>query len=150
VGEKADSNYQFKQIGLSAGTDWGRADDISSVKYEAENQAYNREYASGPEVSNDNDCGAIRFEDRLNRLNSCLWGFNNPNDKLPAYLQINDIFPLSPYTNTHELMMHPKKMDGSSDWTECERHWAGVFSNSQEARNYTNEVYHIFENAIRY
>jgi len=90
----------------------------------------------------------LRYEDRLNRLNSCLWGFENRYDKLPAYLQINDIFPLSPYINTHEMMMYPKKMSGSDAWTDCERHWAGVFNTSYEARNYTNNVYHIFENAI--
>ena len=63
-------------------------------------------------------------------------------------LQINDIFPLSPYINTHEMMMYPKKMSGSYAWTDCERHWAGVFNTSYETRNYTNNVYHIFENAI--
>lgn len=148
VAEKANNNYAFKEIGLTAGTDWGKADDISSVKYESARQAYNREYAAGPEVSNDNDYGMLRYEDRLNRLNSCLWGFENRYDKLPAYLQINDIFPLSPYINTHEMMMYPKKMSGSDAWTDCERHWAGVFNTSYEARNYTNNVYHIFENAI--
>lgn len=148
VAEKANDNYRFKEIGLTAGTDWSKADDISSVKYESRKQAYNREYAAGPEVSNDNDCGDINFETRLNRLNSCLWGFDSPYDKLPAFLQIHDIFPLSPYINTHEIMMHPKKMSGSDAWTDCERHWAGVFNTSDAARNYTNEVYHIFENAI--
>lgn len=150
IAEKANNDYQYKECGFSAGTDWGKADDISSVKYESDNQAYNREYASGPEVSNDNDYGELNFETRLNRLNSCLWGFNNKYNKLPAYLQINDIFPLSPYINTHEIMMHPKKMSGSDVWSECERHWDGVFNTSDAARNFTENVYHIFENAIKY
>lgn len=150
IGEKANNNYRFKEIGLTAGTDWGKADDISSVRYESRNQSRNREYAAGPEVSNDNDYGGLRFEDRLNRLNSCLWGFENSNDKLPAFLQINDIFPLSPYTNTHEAMMRAKKMSDSGAWKECERHWNGAFNTSLEARNYTNNVYHIFENAIKF
>lgn len=150
IGEKCNNNYRYKEMGFTAGTDWGKADDISSVKYESERQAYNREYAGGPEVSNDNDNGGLRFEDRLNRINSCLWGFNNRYNKLPTFMQINDIFPLSPYINTHEIMMHPKKMNGSNAWTECERHWSGVFNTSPEAREYTNKVYNIFENAIIY
>ncbi len=150
VGEKCNDDYRYKELGLTAGTDWGKADNIFSVKHEAQKQAYNREYAAGPEVSNDNDCGQLRFEERLNRLNSCLWGFDDKYNKLPSYMQIHDIFPLSPYTNTHDSMMYVKKMNGSDAWTDCERHWAGVFNTSSEARQYTNSVYHIFENAIRY
>lgn len=150
IGEKCNNDYRYKEMGFTAGTDWGKADNISSVKYESERQAYNREYAGGPEVSNDNDYGELRFEDRLNRINSCLWGFNHRYNKLPTFMQINDIFPLSPYINTHEIMMNPKKMSGSNAWTDCERHWAGVFNTSPEAREYTNNVYHIFENAINH
>ena len=149
IGEKCTGNPQYKNIGLTAGTDWGKADDIYSVKHESKNQAYNREYAAGPEVSNDNDYGGLTFETRLNRLNSCLWGFENKYDKLPSFMQIHDIFPLSPYTNTHDSMMHAKKMNGSDAYTDCERHWAGVFNTSEDARQYTQNVYHIFENAIR-
>lgn len=148
IGEKCNDNYRYKELGLTAGTDWGKADDIYSVKHESKKQAYNREYAAGPEVSNDNDDGSLRFEDRLNRLNSCLWGFENPADKLPAFMQIHDIFPLSPYTNTHDSMMHTKKMNGSDAWTECERHWDGVFNTSYEANDYRNRVYQVFLNAM--
>lgn len=150
IGEKCNDDYRYKELGLTAGTDWGKADNIFSVKHESKKQAWNREYAAGPEVSNDNDDGGLRFEERLNRLNSCLWGFENGADKLPAFLQIHDIFPLSPYTNTHEAMMYPKKMNGSDAWTECERHWDGVFNTSPAANDYRNAVYSIFANAIRY
>ena len=149
IGEKSNDNPHFKDIGLTAGTDWGKADNIFSVKHESVKQAGNREYAAGPEVSNDNDNGELHFEDRLNRLNSCLWGFENKYDRLPSYMQIHDIFPLSPYINTHESMMHVKKLKGSDAGTECEQHWAGVFNTSDEARQYTQNVYHSFENAIR-
>ncbi len=149
IGEKCNDDFGYKELGLTAGTDWGKADSIYSVKHESKKQAYNREYAAGPEVSNDNDDGSIPFEDRLNRINSCLWGFDNPEDRLPTFMQINDIFPLSPYINTHEGMMHAKKMNGSDAWTECERHWAGVFSTSNAASNYTENVYHSFENSIK-
>lgn len=150
IGEKCNDDYRYKELGLTAGTDWGKADDIYSVKHESKKQAYNREYAAGPEVSNDNDDGSLRFEDRLNRLNSCLWGFENPADKLPAFMQIHDIFPLSPYTNTHDSMMHTKKMNGSDAWTECERHWDGVFNTSNEANDYRNRVYQVFLNAMNH
>ena len=55
-------------------------------------------------------------------------------------MQLHDIFPLSPYVNTHD----------SGAWTECERHWDGIFNNSREAQIYRNNVYHIFENVIKY
>ena len=102
VGEKCDSRYEFKQAGYTAGTDWGRADNFESVRWEAECQKYSRDYAAGPEVSNDNDEGSSRYEEgkRLNRINSCLFGYNYKEDKLPSYMQLADIFPLSPYTNT--------------------------------------------------
>ena len=148
IGEKCNDNYHYKELGLTAGTDWGKADNIYSVKHESQKQAYSREYAAGPEVSNDNDCGGISFEDRLNRLNSCLWGYDSKYDKLPAFMQLHDIFPLSPYTNTHDSMMHSKKMN-SDAWTDCERHWQGVFNTSYDAKRYTENVYHSFENAIR-
>jgi len=150
IGEKCNNDYRYKELGLTAGTDWGKADNIDSVKYESRNQAYNREYAAGPEVSNDNDYGELNFETRLNRLNSCLWGFDNEADKLPMFMQLHDIFPLSPYSNTHELMMQPKKMNGSDAWTECEKHWDGAFNTSPQANDYRNDVYHLFENAIKY
>ena len=63
-------------------------------------------------------------------------------------MQIHDIFPLSPYINTHETMEHPHQMRGSDAWTECERHWDGVFSTADHARNYTQAIYHEFEQAM--
>ena len=149
VGEKCNDSYEYKEMGLTAGTDWGKADDINSVKWESRKQKASREYAAGPEVSNDNDYGAAEFGTRLNRINSCLYGYDNIADKLPSYMQMHDIFPLSPYSNTHELMMHTKEMQGSNAWTECERHWDGAFNTSDAASNYRNDVYHIFENVIR-
>lgn len=151
VGEKCDNRIQFKEVGYTAGTDWGKADYIESVKWEARCQKHNRDYAAGPEVSNDNDYGSSRYEEwkRLNRLNSCLYGYDYKEDKLPSYMQLTDIFPLSPYTNTHEQMMNAKKMQGSDAWTECERHWDGVFDSHPDAYWFTDKVYHIFENFIR-
>ena len=64
-------------------------------------------------------------------------------------MQMHDIFPLSPYSNTHEVMMHAKQMNGSDAWTKCERHYDGAFNTSPEATDYRNNVYHIFENVIK-
>lgn len=151
IGEKCNDYYGYKEMGLTAGTDWGKADDYFSVRWEAEKQKYSRDYAAGPEVSNDNDEGSAKHESwkRLNRINSCLFGYDYKEDKLPSYMQLTDIFPLSPYTNTHEQMLGAKKMEAFDAWTKCERHWDGVFDTDPAASQYTNNVYHIFENAIR-
>ena len=149
VGEKCHDSQSYKEMGFTAGTDWGKADNFESVRWESEKQRWSREYAAGPEVSNDNDYGEANFETRLNRINSCLYGYDNIANKVPSYMQMHDIFPLSPYSNTHELMMNAKQMKGSDAWTECERHYDGAFNTSYEATNYRNNVYHIFENVIR-
>ena len=149
VGEKCDDRVEFRDIGYNAGTDWGKADNFESVLWESKKQSGYMSYAAGPEVSNDNDDGSLCFNARLNRLNSCLFGFENVSKKLPCYMQMHDIFPLSPFSNTHELMMHTKQMNGSNAYTECERHYDGVFNTSDYAKKYTQEVYHMFEKAIR-
>ena len=150
IGEKCDSRQDFKEMGFTAGTDWGKADDINSVKWKSKNQAYSREYAAGPEVSNDNDYGQANYDTRLNRINSCLFGYHNIADKLPTYMQLHDLMPLSPYTNTHELMMRAKQMSGSGAWTSCERHWDGIFNGHPSATDYRNNAFRIFENFLRY
>ena len=149
IGEKCDNRQEYKEMGFTAGTDWGKADDFNSVKWESQQQSWSGEYAGGPEVSNDNDDGGICFPQRLNRINSCLFAYNNVGEKLPSFMQMHDIFPLSPYSNTHEVMMHAKQMNGSNAWTKCERHYDGAFNTSPEATDYRNNVYHIFENVIK-
>ena len=149
VGEKCNDSQEYKEMGFTAGTDWGKADNFESVRWESEKQAYSNEYAGGPEVSNDNDYGDADFGTRLNRINSCLYGYNNISEKLPTFMQLHDIMPLSPYTNTKDLMMNAREMSGSGAWTECERHWDGIFNTSQAANDYRNNVYHIFENVMK-
>lgn len=148
IGEKCNDEYAFKEMGMTAGTHWGQADDFGSVLWESRKQKSNREYAGGPEVSNDNDCGGIWYEQRLNRIANCLFGYDHIADKLPTYMQINDILPLSNYTNTHEQMERVKEMNGSDAWTECERHWDGIFNTDWPAQNYRNDVYHLFEHVM--
>lgn len=148
IGEKCSDNPVYQGMGFTAGTHWGDSINIEHVKHESRKQAGRHNYAAGPEVSNDNDYGEKNFEERLVRLNSCLFGYDNPKDKLPSFMQINDILPLSPYINTHQVMEHTIQMKGSDAWTECERHLDGVFRLDNDARNYTQKIYQIFSNAM--
>ena len=149
VGEKCDNRQIFKETGYTAGTDWGKADDFYSVKWEAMSQAGSREYAAGPEVSNDNDNGRNSYAQRINRLNSCLFGFNHVNNKLPTFMQLHDFMPLSPYVNTHDLMMRTTQLIGSQAWTEPERHWDAIFAGTPEANQHRENVNNIFANFIK-
>lgn len=148
VGEKCNDDQRFKEMGFTAGTDWGRADSFDSVYYETAKQSWSRDYAAGPEVSNDNCHGELSYETRINRLKSCLYAYDHINNKLPTYMQMDDIFPLCVYTNTHELMEHTHKTEGSDALTECEKHWDGVFNTADHAREYTQKVYREFEYAM--
>lgn len=149
IAEKADDRCIFNEMGFTAGTDWGHADNIDNIKWEAQKQAWNQEYAAGPEVSNDNDNGYASFAQRLNRLNSCLFGYNNISEKLPSYMQLHDIMPLECGINTHDLLLNTIQANDFTAWTECERHWNGMFNRSPEANQHRNNVYHIFENLLR-
>jgi len=149
IGEKCDDRQIFKECGYTAGTDWGDANDFHSVKWESMKQAPNREYAAGPDVSNDNDNGRLSYQERLNRLNSCLFGFNHVNNKLPSYMQLHDYMPLSPHVNTHGLMMRTTQLISSNAWTECERHWDGIFASTPEANQHRKNVNNIFANFIK-
>lgn len=148
IGEKCYPNSDFQQIGLTAGADWGDTYCIGNIKWESEKQSSNHDFAAGPEVSNDNDCGEKSFEERLHRMNSCLFGFNNSQDRLPSFMQINDIFPLSPFIDTHRAMTNVIQINASDAWTECERHWDGVLRTDNYARDYTQQVYKKFNDAM--
>lgn len=148
IGEKCTPNPEYQQMGFTAGTHWSRPDNIESVFWESKNQAHSHSYAAGPEISNDNDFGGLSFEQRLNRINSGLFGYRNYHEKLPVFMQINDILPLSSYINTHQAMMEPVRMNAYNAWTECERHWDGVFRSDNDARRYTTEVYRKFADAM--
>lgn len=144
IGEKCTCDNRFKEIGFSAGTDWGKADNRESVRWETEKQRHSTEYASGPEVSNDNDNGGYSFETRLQRIDNCLFADSYTGDRIPTYMQMHDIFPLSPYTNTHELMLKDKFM-GLGDATS---YWNDIFNTSQSAHDYQREVHNKFLNVM--
>ena len=145
IGEKCTPDGRFKDMGFTAGTDWGKSDSKESVKYESACACGNRDYASGPEVSNDNDCGGMSFEQRLSRIENSIFGYYNIHDKLPTYMQMTDIFPLCPYTNTHDAMLNSKSHSAYGDTSS---HYNNVFNTSDAAFNHQNNVYKIFAQAM--
>ena len=105
IGEKCTDDIRFNNLGYTAGTDWSKADSFDSVMHEYRKQAWNDEYASGPIISDDNDDGRMDLNTRLNRIKNAFNAYEDISYRLPTYMQMTDLFPLSPYTNTHEQMM---------------------------------------------
>ena len=145
VGEKCNNDTRFNDLGLTAGNDWGRADDFNSVMHEFKKQRWNDEYAAGPIISDDNDCGELNFETRLNRIKNAFNAYEDISYRLPTYMQMADIFPLSPYTNTHEQMM---KSENRSGYGDIESSYNNIFNTSQAAFDYRMNVYKEFANSI--
>lgn len=145
VGEKSTGDFErYKNLGLTSGTAFVNPDDFENVKQWSEKFKYSREYAPGIEVSNDNDNGGSRYEDRLNRINTCLFGYEYPSDKLPSFMQMEDIFPLRYDTSTHHLMMTNPSY--STDGTP-ESHWENLFT-KDDGRAYNARVGELFANAL--
>lgn len=145
VGEKCNDDTRFNDLGLTAGNDWGRADDFNSVMHEFKKQRWNDEYAAGPIISDDNDCGELNFKTRLNRIKNAFNAYEDISYRLPTYMQMADIFPLSPYTNTHEQMM---KSENRSGYGDIESSYNNIFNTSQAAFDYRMNVYKEFANSI--
>lgn len=145
VGEKCNDDTRFNDLGLTAGNDWGKADDFNSVMHEFKKQRWNDEYAAGPIISDDNDCGSLNFETRLNRIKNAFNAYEDISYRLPTYMQMADIFPLSPYTNTHEQMM---KSENRSGYGDIESSYNNIFNTSQAAYDYRMNVYKEFANSI--
>ncbi len=145
VGEKSSTDFErYKNLGFSAGTALVSADSIEEVKLWSNRFKYWREYAPGPEVSNDNDVGGRSYEQRLNRINSCLFGFEYASDKLSSFMQMEDLFPLRYDTSTHHLMMcNPSySIDGTP-----QSHWQMLFT-SEDGRWYNHLVGEKFAYAL--
>ena len=145
AGEKSTEDFErYKNMGLTTGTGFISPDNYDEVKRWAIELKYNREYAPGLEVSNDNDTGGATYEDRLRRINNCLFAYEYPSDKLPSFMQMADLFPLRYDTSTHALMMtNPSfSTDGSSL-----SHWKNLFS-TDDARVYNSKVGELFSFAL--
>ena len=93
---------------------------------------------------NDNDEGGRSYEDRLRRIHSVLFGFTYASDKLPSFMQMEDLFPLRYDTNTHHLMMtNPSySLDGSP-----KSHYENLFT-KEDGRNYNHKVGELFAYAL--
>lgn len=146
IGEKCTDDSRFQNLGYTAGNDWSKADDFNSVMHEYKKQRHNDDYAAGPVISDDNDWGELNFETRLNRIKNAFNGYEDISYRLPTYMQMADIFPLSPYTNTHEQMM---KSENRSTFGDIESGYNNIFNTSSEAYDYRMNVYKEFANSIK-
>lgn len=145
VGEKSTGDFdRYKNLGLNAGTAFIVPDNFHDVKTWSEKFKFSRDYAPGIEVSNDNNTGGSRYEERINRINNCLFAYEYPSDKLPSFMQMEDIFPLRYDTSTHHLMMTNPSY--STDGTPLS-HWKNLFTTA-DGREYNKKVGEIFANAL--
>ena len=145
IGEKCNNDSRFNNIGLTAGTDWGKADNFESVMWEYKQQKWNDEYAAGPIISDDNDDGAMSFEQRRQRLGNALNAYEDIGYKLPVYMQMHDLFPLTPYTNTHSEMMNGYNR---TTYGDHESQYNNTFNTSQAAKDHRMGMYWEFLHVI--
>ncbi len=145
AGEKSSCDFErYKNLGLTTGTDYITGDDFYAVRQLSEELKYNRDYAPGVEIENDNYEGGISYEQRLNRINTALFGYYLSSDKLPSFMQTNDIFPLRYDTNTHHIMMTNPSY--STDGSSCS-HLKNLFA-FDDGRNYNHKVGVLFAHAL--
>lgn len=145
VGEKSTGDFErYKNLGLTTGTAFISPENYDKVKCWSMKFKYNKDYAPGVEVSNDNDIGGRSYEERLKRINSILFAYEYPSDKLPSFMQMEDLFPLRYDTNTHHLMMtNPSySTDGSA-----KSHWENLFT-KEDGRAYNAKVGELFSHAL--
>ncbi len=145
VGEKSTGDFaRYQNLGLTAGTAFVSPDNYDKVKCWSTKFKYSKDYAPGVEVSNDNDMGGRSYEDRLRRINSILFAYEYPSDKLPSFMQMEDLFPLRYDTSTHNLMMtNPSfSLDGTP-----ESHWENLFT-KDDGRVYNSKVASLFRYAL--
>ena len=145
VGEKSSGDFdRYKNLGLTAGTAFINPDNYETVKDWSEKLKYARDYAPGVEVSNDNDTGGTPYEIRLERIKNSLFGFELASDKLPSFMQMEDLFPLRYDANTHLLMMTNPSY--STDGTP-ESHWYNLFTHD-DGIEYNKKTGELFAYAI--
>ncbi len=145
AGEKSTGDFaRYENLGLTTGTAFVPPDNYDKVRCWSEKLKYNRNYAPGVEVSNDNDEGGRSYEDRLNRINTILFGYEYPSDKLPSFMQMEDLFPLRYDTNTHHLMMTNPSY--SADGTPLS-HWENLFT-KDDGRAYNAKAGELFSYAM--
>lgn len=145
VGEKSTDDFErYKNLGLTSGTAFIEPDDYNNVIYWSNKLKYNQDYTPGVEVSNDNDNGGRSYEARLNRLHNILFAYEYPSDKLPSFMQMEDLFPLRYDTNTHQLMMTNPSFSTDGNPTS---HWENLFT-KDDGKEYNKKTAELFGNAI--
>lgn len=145
VGEKSSDDFErYRNMGLNAGTDYITGDNFNAVRDLSEKLKYQRDYAPGVEVTNDNYEGGLSYEQKLNRINTALFAYRQPSDKLPSFMQMDDLFPLRYDTTTHRLMMtNPTfSQDGSA-----QSHYENLFA-KDDGREYNRKVGELFAWAV--
>lgn len=145
AGEKStDDFYRYKNMGLNTGTDYITGDNFNAVKQLSEQFKYERIYAPRVEIENDNYEGGITYEQRLNRINTALFAFNCASDKLPSFMQTNDLFPLRYDSNTHHIMVtNPSYSQNGTSIS----HWENLFA-KDDGRYYNHKVAELFAYAL--
>lgn len=145
VCEKSSDDFsRYKNMGFNAGTDFITGDNFDAVKNLSDKLKYMRDYAPGVEISNDNNEGGMSYEQRLNRINTALFAYTFASDKLPSFMQMNDLFPLRYDTTTHHLMMtNPSySTDGSA-----QSHFENLFAKN-DGKEYNRRAGEIFAYAL--
>lgn len=145
AGEKTTEDFsRYENLGFTTGTAFISPEDINVIKHWSHELKYKTNYAPGIEVSNDNDEGGRSYENRLFRIHNVLFGYEFPSDKLPSFMQMEDIFPLRYDTSTHHLMMsNPSYSENGTP----KSHWEHLFARD-DGRQYNLEVAKIFGYAI--
>ncbi|MBP3820206.1 hypothetical protein J6G99_01010 [bacterium] len=144
VGEKSTGDFnRYKNLGLTSGTAFIEPDNYDEVKHWSMKLKYEKEYSPGIEISNDNDEGGRSYEQRLNRIHNALFAYEYPSDKLPSFMQTEDLFPLRYDTSTHHLMMcNPSySINGTP-----ESHWENLFA-KDDGKEYNRKVSELFVHA---
>ncbi len=145
VGEKSSDDFErYRNLGLTAGTDFITGDNFDAVRDLSERLKYSRDYAPGVEITNDNYCGGLSYEQKLNRINTALFGYYLASDKLPSFMQTDDLFPLRYDTNTHHIMMTNPSY--STDGTALS-HWENLFA-KDDGRDYNRRTGELFAWAL--
>jgi len=145
VGEKSTGDFaRYENLGLSTGTGFIEPDDFHTVRDEAIDYKYSKNYSPGVEVSNDNDTGGRPYEERLRRIHNSIFAYEFPSDKLASFMQMEDFFPLRYDTNTHHLMMSNPSY--STDGTPLS-HWENLFA-KDDGREYNKKVGELFTHSL--
>ena len=145
VGEKTNDDFiRYENLGMNTGTDFVFGDDFNEVYELSEKMKYNRTYAPGITIENDNYGGGMTYKQRLQRIHNALFGYQFASDKLASFMQTNDLFPLRYDTNTHHIMMtNPNYSTNGCAISHIEN----LFS-QEDGRNYNHKVGELFAHAL--